>query len=392
MMGRRTALATLLTFLLALAAPAEAQDAQRRRLNAQVFDTVTRTVDRQYWNEAGLNAGWRARVRDLRPRALAAPDETALYDLMTLLLDPFADEHMNVQGPSVFEALARAQAPRFSAGFKVRQRGLRHQVTDVTPGGPAALAGMRPGQWLDRIDGAPFTIPAMLAAREGQTLTFGLTLPDGATRDAAVTLGPPRPPEPARRSRAAADGVHVLAWDGFDEGVAEWLDGELAALAPGATVVLDLRGNNGGSMNELRRILGCFVMPGTPLFVVVTRDGEPETLDALAGCRPFAGRVVVLVDGLSLSAAELLPASIAEMGRGAVVGQRTGGSVLLSRHTDLPDGGRLSVSRADLRTVAGTRLEGAGAVPTVEAVTTFEDRVAGRDPALDAAVALARGD
>lgn len=392
MLGRRAALATLLTFVFALAAPAEAQDAQRPRLNAQVFDTVTRTVERQYWNEGGLDAAWDARVRDLRPRAVAAPDETALYDVMTLLLDPFQDEHLNVQGPSVFEALALAQAPRFSAGFKVRQRGLRHQVTDVTPGGPAALAGIRPGQWLDRIDGAPFSIPAMLAAQEGQRLIFGLTAPDGTTRDAAVTLGPPRPPEPARRSQAAADGVHVLAWDDFDEGVATWVDAELAALAPGTAVVLDVRGNNGGSMNELRRIVGCFVRPETPLYVVVARDGAPQTLAALAGCRPFAGRVVVLVDGLSRSAAELLPTSIAELGRGVVVGQRTAGSVLLSRQTDLPDGGRLSVSRADLRTAAGTRLEGVGVTPTVEAMTTFDDLAAGRDPALDAAVAAARED
>jgi carboxyl-terminal processing protease len=101
---------------------------------------------------------------------------------------------------------------------------------------------------------------------------------------------------------------------------------------------------------------------------------------------------VVLVDGFSLSAAELLSASIAELGRGVVVGGKTGGSVLLSRQTALPDGGRVTVSRADLRTAAGTRLEGVGVTPSVEAVTTFDDLAAGIDPALDAAVASARRD
>jgi carboxyl-terminal processing protease len=392
MFGRRTILATLFLTVLGLAAPAGAQDAQRRRLNAEVFDTVTRTVERQYWDESRLGADWRARVRDLRPQALAASDETALYAVMDRLLVPFDDEHVNVQGPSVFEALARAQAPRFWAGFQTRQRGLRHEVLAVTPGGPAARAGFRPGQWLDRLDGAPFSIPAMLAAREGQALDFSLSRPDGSTFEAAVILAPPRPPAPPRVSRAVAEGVQVLEWDNFDEGVSAWIDAELAALPPGTGVVLDLRGNSGGSLHELRTILGCFVPPGTPLFVVVARGGVAETLTALSGCRPFEGPVVALIDRFSLSAAELLPASLAELGRAVVVGERSGGSVLLSRQADLPDGGRVSVSRADLRTVAGTRLEGVGAVPSVPAVTTFDDLAAGRDPALDAAVAVARGD
>lgn len=392
MFGRRLALATLFLTVLALAAPVGAQDAQRRRLNAEVFDTVTRTVERQFWDETRLDADWRGRVRDLRPRALAAADETALYDVMGRLLDPFQDEHMNVQGPSVFEALARAQAPRFWAGFQTRQRGLRHQVLAVTPGGPAAVAGMRPGQWLDTVDGAPFSIPAMLAAREGQTLTFGLGRPDGSSFEAQVTLAPPRAPAPSHRSWPAGDDVHVLAWENFDEGVAGWIDGELAALPPGTAVVLDVRGNSGGLMSELRAILGCFVPVETPLFSVVSRDGAPETLTARPGCRAFSGRVVVLTDHLSLSAAELLPASLAELGRGVVVGERTGGSVLLSRHTDLPDGGQLSVSRADLRTAGGKRLEGVGTTPSVPAVTTFDDLTAGQDPALDAAIAVAGGD
>ena len=65
----------------------------------------------------------------------------------------------------------------------------------------------------------------------------------------------------------------------------------------------------------------------------------------------------------------------------------TAGSVLISQETRLPDGGRLSLSRADFVTSGGVRLEKRGVTPDVAAPVTLEDRLAGRDPGLDAALA-----
>jgi carboxyl-terminal processing protease len=97
--------------------------------------------------------------------------------------------------------------------------------------------------------------------------------------------------------------------------------------------------------------------------------------------------VVVLVDGNSRSAAELTPAALQEARRAVVVGAPTAGAVLISQETRLPDGGRLSLSRADFVTSGGVRLEKRGVTPDVAAPVTPEDRLAGRDPGLDAALA-----
>jgi hypothetical protein len=78
MIGRRTVLAAVLTGLLALAAPASAQDVPRSVSNALIFDVVVDRVEQHYWNASGLGDEWQTRVRDLRPQAVAAPDETAL--------------------------------------------------------------------------------------------------------------------------------------------------------------------------------------------------------------------------------------------------------------------------------------------------------------------------
>ena len=102
---------------------------------------------------------------------------------------------------------------------------------------------------------------------------------------------------------------------------------------------------------------------------------------------PVANRVAVLVDRASRSAAELTPAALQEAGRAIVIGEQTAGAVLISQESGLPDGGRLTLSRADFVTRCGVRLEKRGVTPDVSAVTSFADLRAGRDPALDAAVA-----
>lgn len=68
------------------------------------------------------------------------------------------------------------------------------------------------------------------------------------------------------------------------------------------------------------------------------------------------------------------------------MGRKTAGAVLIAQETDLPDGGRMILSRFDFITIGGTRLEKQGVIPDLEAETSPGDRRAQRDPAMDAAV------
>ena len=94
----------------------------------------------------------------------------------------------------------------------------------------------------------------------------------------------------------------------------------------------------------------------------------------------------MLVDDQSRSAAELTPAALQEARRAVVVGAPTAGAVLISQETRLPDGGRLTLSRADFVTSGGVRLEKNGVTPDLAAPAMTGDRGAGRDPALEAAI------
>lgn len=363
------------------------QALQRRALNARVFDQVIAAVDAEFYDPRFNGVDWYGLGQGLRPRAIEAADERELYQVLTELLEPLDDEHVNAEGPSVWALLARAQAPRVSAGLLMRTVDRQQRVTSVRIGSPADRAGVRPGWTLIAIDGAPFSYASLLSAEPGQAMQWEMIDEYGGLHDLSLVLEPPVAPRPPRRLDQPATGVFRLAWDGFREGDALWIDENLRRLPEGASVVLDLRGNGGGSVRELRTILGCFLAPGTPVFTRTTRAGVPEIMDALPGCRAFAGKVISLVDRESLSAAEMLAATLAEADRARIVGQRTGGAVLVSRSTELADGGRLSVSHWDFHTIGGVRLEKVGLEPSIEALTTFDDMKAGHDPALDAAVA-----
>jgi carboxyl-terminal processing protease len=199
-------------------------------------------------------------------------------------------------------------------------------------------------------------------------------------------------PLPAFTAQRDRPGVVVLKIEGFEPGLGRWMGNELAALAPETDIVIDLRGNPGGRLMEADAVLSCFLPRDQAWATRRARSGRQYALRTAGGCGdlagPVANDVAILVDANSRSAAELTPAALQEAGRAVVVGETTAGAVLISQETRLPDGGRLTLSRADFVTRGGVRLEKRGVIPDLTAVATREDRRRGADPALDAAVAV----
>jgi len=109
------------------------------------------------------------------------------------------------------------------------------------------------------------------------------------------------------------------------------------------------------------------------------------------GSANYRGRVVVLVNGSTGSAAEIFSAVLQDHGRATLIGRRTAGAVLASWYYWLPDGGQLQLSREDYVAPKGRRLEGAGIVPDVVVERTLAEMRSGRDWDLEAALQVLRG-
>lgn len=368
--------------------------AERTRMNQRVFDRVWNEVRSQYYDPDLHGVDWNAARRTWRPVALTAPDDRTLYRALGDMLDLLDDDHAGASPPAVARRQDTLRQRRAAIGVSLRAdpSGDAWLIEQVRPGSPAAEAGVAVGWRLITGDGAQWTPEQDIA--EGRPVTLSLVDAEGAARP--LTLIPrmmePTPAFVADRSRP---GVLVLTVDGFELGLGRWMGGQLENLPPETDVVIDLRGNPGGRLAEADAVLSCF-LPRDRLWAARTgRSGRRVELRTAGGCgdlvQPVGNDVAVLVDANSRSAAELTPAALQEARRAVVVGAPTAGAVLISQESRLPDGGRLSLSRADFVTSGGVRLEKRGVTPDVVAPLTLEDRRAGRDPGLEAALAALAG-
>ena len=376
------------------AAATGAPDAERARMNQRVFDRVWLEVRSQYYDPDLHGVDWNAARRTWRPVALAAPDDRTLYRALGDMLDLLDDDHAGAAPPAVARRQDTLRQRRAAIGVSLRPEpsGDLYVIEQVRPGSPAAEAGVAVGWRLVTGEGALWTPEQDIA--EGRAVTLSLIDGEGAARPLTLTprMMEPTPAFAADRSRP---GVLVLTVDGFELGLGRWMGEQLEGLPPETDVVIDLRGNPGGRLAEADAVLSCF-LPRDRLWAARTgRSGRRVELRTAGGCgdldAPVGNDVAVLVDANSRSAAELTPAALQEARRAVVVGAPTAGAVLISQETRLPDGGRLSLSRADFITSGGVRLEKRGVTPDLAAPLTLEDRRAGRDPGLEAAMAALAG-
>ncbi|MGW2541955.1 S41 family peptidase, partial [Kitasatospora sp. NPDC001574] len=159
-----------------------------------------------------------------------------------------------------------------------------------------------------------------------------------------------------------AGGVVRVTVRAFTSGVAEQV--RAAVRDARAGVVLDLRGNSGGLVEEAAGTAGVF-LDGGPVGSYQDRGGTRELTAPPGGDQRTP--LVVLVDGGTMSAAELLTGALQDRGRAVVVGSRTFGKGTVQQPSRLADGAVLELTVGRYFTPAGRSPEGTGLAPDVPA-------------------------
>ncbi|WP_406450675.1 S41 family peptidase [Streptomyces sp. NBC_00876] len=258
-------------------------------------------------------------------------------------------------------------------------------VARVQPGSPADRAGIRAGDLLRSVDGHRVDrrpVSDVVALLRGDR--------SGAAAGSAVVLGVQRGSatrtETLRRARLATQAVTVRRLGPYRSDssaavlieVGSFTKGSGAAVreavreAPaGAGVLLDLRGNSGGLVTEAVTAASAFLDGG----LVATYDvhGEQRALYAEAGgdtVRP----VVVLIDGGTMSAAELLTGALQDRGRAVTVGSRTFGKGSVQMPSRLAGGSVAELTVGHYRTPAGRGVDGRGITPDLAVTSRAQER------------------
>src|SRR5579883_1269162 len=264
-------------------------------------------------------------------------------------------------------------------------------IVNVFPGSPAEQAGLKRFDRLVAVDGRSLANKTTSDASQwirgtaGSSVTLTIER-SGQSMQVSVTRAPIQVP-PVRAS-LIAPGVAYLQVFEFSQGAGRQLRAGIQALqaqGPIRSAVLDLRGNPGGLITEAASVGGVFLPAGTVLARIHERGQAPSVLET-PGQPVLPGTpLVVLVDGQSASASEILAGAFKDYGRATIVGAKTAGALGGSIMVALPEGG-MSVTVESILTPNNERVEGVGVTPDLNVALTANDMERGQDTQLQAAL------
>lgn len=426
----------------------DAEAARRRR--AETFRVVWQTVKDEHFDQTFGGVDWDAVRLRFAPLAARVTNDAALHRLLQEMLNELRQSHFQIVPPESIprfdarrwgaEGAGPEETPggpdgeeevgneelseRMMNGIGVDVRVLagRLVITRVAAGGPAERAGLRPGFVIKSVDGDPVEEYVELALTEtpvppltlvrireevlldylggtpGTEVRVGYVDGENRERETLVKrerlpgeLSPPLgnlpPMYTELESKRLAGEVGYVRFSAFTPQLMERLCAALRSLSTARGIVIDLRGNPGGVMGVASGLAGLVTTSPSLLGTMRTRNGV-MSLPSFPQKSPYTGPLVVLIDGLSGSTAEVLAASLQETGRAEVVGERSAGMVLGADTLKLPTGALFIYARASFITADGVALEGRGVTPDVEKKLDRESLLKGRDEQLEEAVRL----
>ena len=340
--------------------------------------------------------------------------QAAIKGMLESLNDPWS----YYQGPSDFqnsllnvggqgegigvEVQLQPVDPKSTQSCSAIGSGCELAVVKPIAGSPAEAAGIQPGDVIVSVDGKSLNgktmdqATALIRGDANTTVKLGLMR---GTRSIPLSIVRKIYSQPEVATKTLANGsVAYIAVSGINDPAASQFDLALAnALAAGRKdIVLDLRGNLGGYVSDAIKMASEFIPSGTICWQV-DASGKKSELTATAGGRATDPSVhlVVLVDGNTASAAEILSAALQDRGRAKLVGFQTYGKGVAQEYLPLTnDFGGIHLTVAKWLTPNGRWIQDApkGLTPNVtdpdpKGPNPWSSPRAGTDPVLDAGLA-----
>jgi carboxyl-terminal processing protease len=299
------------------------------------------------------------------------------------------DPYSHYFDPSDYKAFENQTNPHLSGiGIDVDPEAKGLRIVDVFPGTPAAHAGLARGDLIVAVGPTSLSgrsADASSALIKGQAGTRVMLTVLSGTRHRTVSLVRADITVPVASSTIVTyHGVKIghVVLTSFTQGSGAELRAQVEKVlhAGAQALVLDLRENGGGLLNEAVNVASIFIPDGT----IVSTDGrslQRQVYTAKGGAIPTSIPMAVLVDRGTASSAEIVTGALQDRGRATVVGTHTYGKGVFQEIQPLPNGGALDMTVGEYFTPNGRNLggggvkEGAGITPNVYAVTKPRSKV-----------------
>ena len=318
-----------------------------------------------------------------------------IYGAIRGMVSTFDDQHTAFVDPvsaAVHSENISGSFEGIGASVRLDEAG-RLIIADPFRDRPAFQAGLLPDDVILEVDGQSVEglslYEAVLLIRGPAGSTVVLTIfREGQDEPLEVSVQRAEIEIEVVEAELLADQVGYVRLTQFSKGAADKVTEAIESLSQqGAeSIIFDLRSNPGGLLSEAISVSSVFLKEGT---VVVERlkEGEEKRFEVKSGYQAAAEMpLIVLVNGGSASASEIVAGAIQDYERGKIMGEQTYGKGSVQLPHTLSDNSQLRVTVAEWLTPQLRQIHGEGISPDVVVEMSLEDFEQGLDPQLDEAV------
>lgn len=281
-------------------------------------------------------------------------------------------------------------------GAELDKRNNQLVIVSTIDNSPARKAGLQPGDVIIKVndqDTSSWSVDQAVAAirgNKGTTVKLGIVRNNQA-QDFSIVRD--EITSPSVTYSEDSNNIGYMRISRFDKGDTSTLTAKAAQEFKDKGVkgvVLDLRGNGGGYLSAAQDVASLWLNNKE---VVQERRGDVVQQTLTSGTNPILAGIptVVLVDGGSASASEIVAGALHDNGAAKLVGVKTFGKGSVQNIEQLPSGGDLKVTVAKWYTPAGKNINKEGIQPDVNVTISDDDIKNGRDPQKDKAFELVKG-
>lgn len=311
-----------------------------------------------------------ARERYVEPEAIETDAMTAgaVNGMLETLGDEGHTRFLSAEEASEWDESLRGSFEGIGAYIDVRDG----QTVIVAPieGSPAEQAGIRPGDVILAVNGEStdgWGVDELRTAVRGpkDTPVTLRVLHPGESEPVELTITRAEVTVPSVSWRMLPNNLALVRLSSFDDDAGTELKTALGdAQAQGArAVILDLRNNPGGLLDQAVEVASQFLPEGTTVLLEENREGEREATVTLSGGVALELPLILLINKNSASSSEIVSGALQDAGRATLVGETTFGTGTVLTPFRLSDGSRLLLGTQQWLTPEGRLIRGQGIEP-----------------------------
>ena len=324
--------------------------------------------------------------------------EKMTYGAVSGMVKAIGDPYTEFFDPEESKKLQEDLAGSFE-GIGLQLGVKKDQITAISPikGTPAEKAGLKPGDIILAVDKKPTAdvsvdeVVNMIRGPKGTKviLTIAREGMDG-TKDIEITRDIIKVPSMDWEIIKTANGgkiAHLTLFEFSDTVYQDFKQAAFDILNSGASgIILDMRNNPGGLVNQATDIAGWFLNRGDLILSEQDKNGEKIEFKSNGPSNFASVPLVVLINEGSASASEILAGALKDDRKALMIGQTSFGKGTVQKIVDFEDGSSLKVTIAKWYTPSGVRIQDTGIKPDIEVKMTADDYSNGKDPQLDRAL------